>query len=62
MADAQLACGGQLNHIAPIDVHHPTKFGNYNVQEAIKIDRGRQGQGKAIDNTLAGFLHFDLSL
>ena len=61
MADAQLACRRQLDHIAAVDVHHATKFRNDDIQKTVQVDRRGQGSREAINDPLTRLVHFDLA-
>src|SRR5215203_750316 len=61
MADAKLARGLQLDHVAAIDVHHAAQLGYDYVEKAIEIDGVRQSHRETINNPLAGLVHFNLA-
>ena len=61
VADAKLAGGLQLDHVAAIDVHHAAEFGNDYGQEPVEVDCVRENHREAVDNPLASLVHLDLA-
>jgi hypothetical protein len=61
VADPQFTRRRQLDNVTTIDIHHPTEFRHDYIQEAVKIDRIGQSEGKAVDDTLPGLVHLDFA-
>ena len=57
VADTQFAGLRELQHVAPIHVHHPPQLGDDGAQEFVEVDFGVNVGREPIDDRLAGFVH-----